>query len=61
MKIKYPYVENKSQAIWRILEIAQIEDVDVQAAKAMLCDMCEYCIYNDGKCLLEEEVNNVVV
>ena len=54
MKIKYPYVENKSQAIWRILEIAQIEDVDVQAAKAMLCDMCEYCIYNDGKCLLEE-------
>lgn len=49
-------IQNRSQAIWIILEIAQIEDVDVQAAKAMLCDMCDYCLFNDEKCVLDEKI-----
>lgn len=54
MKNKCVNIQNRSQAIWKIIEIIQTEDVDVQDAKAMLCDMCEYCLNNEGKCVLEE-------
>lgn len=48
-------ITNKIDAINEILRISAIKNISIELSRAYLCDVCDYCIRNNGKCVLQNE------